>query len=358
MTTPRLALPTFVTGPLDSLKAIDIYDVASTAPLNDITSVLDKLDSSIIDGMLPKFNTGALQGILKDANAAVNQATSVIAEVEAKAKQLTPEKLLQQGRALVPDLASALDGAGSSIKASVLDSIKQFEISPVITSNLENVFGSTSMDKLLQQSGVKSFVDTVKNLALSGNLDLGNKKQTSLLLSGVIHQGIKSGLGGFVKDILEAVVDPQTANLISGLVLTSVTRAGWLSDLFSISEKTSYGYVRAIAPTTIPNFVRSYRAYYDTYGNRNLEQELITIETTFNRIDPYWHSQRLNNGQLIQSFEQLMGASREFLDVAKYASHRYPAIPVRRNLAHLANVQQLSVSSTLTKEFPTLVFKR
>lgn len=342
-------MPTFLAGPLDALKAVDPYQVNQSVTESDITSILDKLDSNILGQVRPQLND-------KTINAALRTAT----EISGKSKGISANDILRYGRELAPGLTNVLDSVGSATKGKILEVVKEYEISPAITNTIGNVLNSVSLDRLVQVNGVQNFVKTMTSTVTGGRaLDLSNSRFVSLILGGVIHQGNKAGVSGVVGDVLGAIDNQNTTNLISGLIVSSVSQTGNLNDLYAISQKSSYGYINTIYPTTIRNFVKSYQANaYVSNQIRNLDNELLKIEETFNRIDPHWFEVHIGNGIYLPALHLLLEPSNDFLDVAKYASMKYPEHPIRKLLIHITQFKSTTTERELGKEFPYLVLHK
>lgn len=346
MAIPTLATPSFISGPLDELKAIDPYEVVKNLPESEITSVLDRLDATLLDKIKPQLNN-------KNVNQALRLATQLS---NGKKLTLTTNQLLSNARKLSPTLTGILDSVQSDTKNTILNTIKQFEISPTITKSLSQLVNSTSVDRLLAQNGVQNFVKNLTNMVTGGRaIDLSNPKFVSLMLGGVIHQGNKLGMEGVLGDLFDALDDRQTINLITGLVVKSVARNGSLTDFYQLANRSSRGYVKSTYPKSIETFVRSYKVRSNRV-QRNLSNELDMILETFDIIDPNWYVEYSSSTTYIKLTHVLNG-SKDFNDVADYASVYRPTDVRCRYLAYAKHFKSTTVPQSLKRERPYLVLR-
>lgn len=381
-----------MSGPLDSLKTVDPYEIVNGLPENEITSVLDRLDTSFLDSIKPQLNqesvnaalrlgkdfVGAqarglmpnmrggmpsLRGIASNVGGAIPGLSGIQNMIPRGAMGsvggMNINSIMQYGRQLAPELTSSLDGIQAETRNSILQTIREYEISPAITRSLTNVFGSTSMTRLMSVNGVQGFVNSFTRAFTGGRTpNLSNPRFVSLLLGGVIHQGNKLGMDGFLGDIFDVLDHPTTINLISGLVVKSVAMNGSLRDYHTLATKSTPGYLRSVRPNTIKEFIRNYRApRYD--GVRKLPDELLMMETTLTAIDPNWRYRLVTPEDDTLNLYQLMGGSKEFNELMQYAAIAYPDTvnDWHWTLANLQNFRTYTVRQEIRKAFPYVVFK-
>ncbi|WP_233874279.1 hypothetical protein [Paraburkholderia adhaesiva] len=247
MSSGVLANPGFLTGPADSLAAIDVYSGTAAGIVNSIQSLAAKYDVNLL-GML---RAGAAAAQLLPLVQSVANGQLLMNPQNTIARILTASNTLVQAVSggTVNSAVSALSPtaqASLTSPAQVIGSV-QASVGGVVSSIANGAITDIqSLGRLINAfSGSSSFM-MIDNQALGG------------VAASVINQCASLGVSGVFAPLVSQITSPTVLSAIVSQTLPSLVSTGDLASLQSLAATAGPAGIAAVNPMVIAQFVQTY----------------------------------------------------------------------------------------------------
>jgi hypothetical protein len=329
-----LAIPSFVSGPKNSLAAPDIYTVAPTVVINNIQPITALADAVAASSML---GGSAMQSLLKTALSAAKIPTSL--SVSALTNRISNVASLKS-------VASSISSLSSSGAAGLLGSISQ---SVSTTVNIGGVISKVASSALSDVSALSGMINSISGV--SGAVSIVDKAATVGVMSGIVNQAVSLGVNGAYGAVTAGITDTSILNGVAQNSLYSCTAAGDITSVSSMASSTTPGALATYQPGVVNDISQNFLSPFGTTPTQNYG----TITDTFNTIDPNWNTTTLNTTAGPVTAVNITGVQNGSSDfnAALTAGAQASDDPSDKAMLAALSYPKTTVSDSLTQSFPT-----
>jgi hypothetical protein len=334
MDIPKLAVPTFVAGPLEKTAAVDIYKEKGNTVINSIQAF--GIGNGInLSGLLAGgsfFKTGV--SILKFGTAL-------------KDVKFTKAALIARLAASVPNVVTILRGADDSLLSSIGDNVVQ---GSQVFATINGVTRAIKGESLGKVSELGKVINAVSN-----NRDAFSVKDENTqvgLISGLVKEATRYGIPNSLPTLLTVVDSPRTQQRISALVLPDFIAKGDIGGLGDVHAAAGPGAAQLLYPALIPDISANY-ALPDSCTRAQYADEFTRIKETYRAVSPQWDSVK-RAGSSVLDISKIAKGSKDFSKVLQDGASGSPVVE-EQFYALSGLFKSKPVDVELKKQFPSMV---
>lgn len=298
-----LAIPTFTSGPNDSLMSVDIYSVS------DIGTSLNSIQSSIPAISVPALS--AFQGSgasTTNLNAVVNSAASAVKSISS----INPlSNIQQQVPAMFGSIKSLPKGCGGALTSGIVKDLNKLSKQKGLM-NGKGFNANTS--KLNCINAIGNTLNTMAKANGCNNIPFSFPDSSALLasLANAVKSALQVGIPGAFSAMICGLTNALSIDKIAGSVTKDVSLFGDLPSLSGMAKFTTPGALSAIAP----NLIKDFSSFFSKTapGVTGNVSDHIDMMASYDAIDPNWDSVVTDGNGTISDLTPVMGASGDFYD--------------------------------------------
>ena len=334
MDIPKLAVPTFVAGPLENTAAVDIYKEKGNSVINSIQAF--GVGNGInLSGLLAGgsfFKTGV--SVLKFA-------------VALKEVKFTKAALIARLSASVPNIVTILRSSDDSLLASIGDNVVQ---GSQVLATVNGVTRAISGESLGKVSELGKVINSVSN-----NRDAFSVKDENSqvgLISGLVKEATRYGIPKTLPTLLTIVDNPRAQQRISALVLPEVIAKGDIGGLADVHTAAGPGAAQLLYPALIPDISANY-TLPDSCTRAQYAGEFNQIKETYRAVSPLWDSVK-RAGTTVLDISKIVKGSKDFGEILQNGASG-SSIVEEQFYALSGLFKSKPVDAELKKQFPSMV---
>lgn len=272
MVAPKLAAPTFISGPRDDLATADVY---SQTQSDLVINSIQKLTS---------FTGSGGSNVLRGGAALLAQLPIIKGLTASGGLAISKENLIARLIAGSGSLVSSIRNMSGDLATSVGRNLP--ESSTVVTS----VGGIAARVDSAQIGNLRSLGDTINQVTQNDNaFSITDRGAQVGLYSGIIQEATKYGIPNSFGSLMAGVQDQYVVQKVATAVLPTLIGRSDLASLKAISTVLPPGAVQMSYPSTVRDFSRQYQA---PEGTTQLESNATYAELmdAYDDIDPDWNT--------------------------------------------------------------------
>lgn len=334
MDIPKLAVPTFVAGPLEKTAAVDIYKEKGNGVINSIQAF----------GVSNGIN---LSGLLAGGSFFKTGVSILKFGVALKNVKFTKAALIARLSASVPNIVTILRSSNDSLISTIGDNIAQGSQALAVVGSVSRVISGQSLDKVTELGKI---INSVSN-----NKDAFSVKDENTqvgLISGLVKEATRYGIPKTLPTLLAVVDNPRTQQRISALVLPEVIAKGDIGGLADVHNAAGPGAAQLLYPELIQDISANY-TLPESCTRQQYASEFNQIKETYRAVSPQWDSIK-RAGTAVLDISKIVKGSKDFSKILQDGASG-SSIVEEQFYALAGLFKSKPVDAELKKQFPSMV---
>lgn len=358
---------TFKCGPDDKLAAVDVYgEVGAPGATNHIQAFSIESSQLLSGGFGSTLENVAMKAISEARSMAANaiggmqnalsQATKDVTALASKANSLisgTVEQIEVNKKELTDrilgassEFSTAMRGLPQGINDKMLNSVP---LSSDLMCTVDGVRSKINSTELKSVQAVGKLINDVTKTKIFSSQDTG---ALSGVLGSVIGAASELGIPNAFQAITSTITDNRLLTAVTRVAIPQVLSSGNMQTLRSISKTPAGRLVEAIAPGTVSQISKLYKAPTKLPRTARQDYSVEGVLDTINNLKPNWDVYNRSPTDTAVNIIDILGGSNDFKNLIKNGVNDLS--PEKKIYQFASLVKQVSVGASLKKDFPAI----